>query len=548
MAASEGKILQAIPDPTPGDKLVISPGPAYQAVIGPALKRAPAGSVIHLQKEIYREVVTINKPVTLIGEEGTIIDPSEPFPVHWEPAPSFGNGVYRAAVAGPPACLIIDGKILAQVNPERKETTGEGPWNWKRLLATGPPRTGFRFIRGVWLYVKEQNSIFLHLENDTDPSRHKWSVVWNKDPIVTLRNTEDASIRGLTLAHGYNGVVITGDCQRCSVTDSIVGPWEMNGIMVREGAAESLVEKNEIFRGSYEDLTPVTVSDPDSGLTISKDWYEIWQVHKLAGFWDRVGISITLSGSNNRIRANLIHDVFDEINLGEGEIESLDAPVADPGHDKDAEISENIIERTGDSGIEVGGPAVNVRIHHNLLRQSHGSLRYKLPRLGPVFIYRNEIVNGSPFDIWYSMDDSPAEGYVYHNTVAGGQVGLEYHGWRKHHNIGAPHWHYLNNLIMARRGFFETRDHAIPVNFTADYNVVVGGGAPYPNENFKDSHSRYVGEVKLTPGFPPKPLPGSPATDAGLDLSDYFHGKPLPGCEPGYFKGKAPDAGAIEIE
>ncbi len=37
----------------------------------------------------------------------------------------------------------------------------------------------------------------------------------------------------------------------------------------------------------------------------------------------------------------------------------------------------------------------------------------------------------------------------------------------------------------------------------------------------------------------------------GAEISEntiYFHGKPLPGCEPGYFKGKAPDAGAIEIE
>lgn len=72
--------------------------------------------------------------------------------------------------------------------------------------------------------------------------------------------------------------------------------------------------------------------------------------------------------------------------MGEGEIESLDAQVADPEHDRDAEISENVIERTGDSGIEVGGPSVVVKIHHNTLRKSHGGLRFKLPRIGPVFI------------------------------------------------------------------------------------------------------------------------------------------------------------------
>jgi hypothetical protein len=88
----------------------------------------------------------------------------------------------------------------------------------------------------------------------------------------------------------------------------------------------------------------------------------------------------------------------------------------------------------------------------------------------------------------------------------------------------------------------------MPINFIADYNVVQGAGKPYPNDPTKDAHSRYVERIEMAPGLPPKPIHGSAAIDAGLDLSNYFHGKPLPGCEPGYFKGKAPDAGAYEVE
>jgi parallel beta helix pectate lyase-like protein len=532
-----------------GDReIVISPSGAGTLVIGPAVNSAPAGSVIRLRKGLYREIVSISKPVSLVADEGAVIDPSEPFVSRWQPAPSYGAGVYRAMVDRPPASLFIDGKILAQVNSERPETMAEGPWNWKQLLAAGAPQTGFRYIRGLWLYRRDARAVFVHLENDANPSARNWSAVWTRDPVVSLRGTHDASIRGLTLSHGYSGAAITEGCRLCSVTHCKVGPWDKDGILVRNGATESLVEANEIFRDSYEDLTPVTVSRPGSGLSISRDWYEVWQIHKLAGLHDRVGISITLSGEGNRLHANRIHDVFDGIDLGEGEIESLDAPVADPAHDRGAEIWENIIERTGDSGIEVGGPAVNVRIHHNVLRRTHGGLRYKLPRIGPVFIYRNVLIEGAPNNIWYSMDDSPAEGYVYHNTVVGGRTGLMYNGWRKHHDIGAPRWHYLNNLFLAERGMFENRDPGIPVNFTIDYNVVLGEHRPYPGDPSRDSHSRYVSEVKLAPGFPPKPLPGSPAIDAGLDLSTYFHGKPLPGCDPGYFRGKAPDAGAFEIE
>ena len=64
---------------------------------------------------------------------------------------------------------------------------------------------------------------------------------------------------------------------------------------------------------------------------------------------------------------------------------------------------------------------------------------------------------------------------------------------------------------------------------------------PYPDDPDRDRHSRYVEDVPMEPGFP-RGLGPAAAVDAGLDLSTYFHGKPLPGCEPGYFRGKAPDA------
>jgi hypothetical protein len=203
---------------------------------------------------------------------------------------------------------------------------------------------------------------------------------------------------------------------------------------------------------------------------------------------------------------------------------------------------ENVIERTRDSGIELGVGCIDVRVHHNVLRQTHGGLRYELRRIGPVFIYRNLLVGGTPFNIWYSMDDSPAEGYVYHNTIVGGGVGLQCSTFK--HGIGAPRWHYYNNLVVAEHGFSDARRRRATANFTADYNLAVGGGRPGPDDPTKDRHSLYVEEALLDRDY--RPLPGSPAADAGLDLSTAFHGKPLPGCEPGYFRGKAPDIGAFE--
>jgi hypothetical protein len=98
---------------------------------------------------------------------------------------------------------------------------------------------------------------------------------------------------------------------------------------------------------------------------------------------------------------------------------------------------------------------------------------------------------------------------------------------------------------VAERGFFANWNVQAPVNFIADYNVVAGGGKPWPDDPRQDTHSRYVDRLPLDADL--RPGPGSLAIDAGLDLSTYLRGGPLPGCEPGYFKGKAPDAGAFEV-
>jgi hypothetical protein len=431
--------------------------------------------------------------------------------------------VYQAAVTERPRALFLNGKVLAEIDERR--TGDDGPWFWKTLLASGPPRSGLQFIRGLWMYRASDKLIYLHLADDADPGPLAWSVIFTTTPVVAFRGAQGASISQLTIAHGYTGVALLEQSQQCLVTKCVIGPWEKTGVLVGDGSTACRAEGNEIFRGAYEDWSPVNGS---------RERYEVWQVHKLAGFYDRVGVNVLRAGANNRIAGNHVFEVFDGINLGDSGVESLDKPLTSPEDGKGTEICDNVIERTRDSGIELGVGCIDVQVHHNTLRQTHGGLRYKLPRIGPVFIYRNLLIDGSPFNIWYSMDDSPAEGYVYHNTIVGGDAALTYSSFNKPHNIGAPRWYYVNNLVVSDKGFFKNRNVTAPVNFTADYNVVTGGNKPY------------VGKVPLGPDH--RPASGSAAVDAGLDLSTYFHGKPLPGCAPGYFKGRAPDAGAFEVE
>ncbi len=301
---------------------------------------------------------------------------------------------------------------MAEIDPRRTNT--DGPWAWRTLLASGTKLSGFRYVCAIWIHRSSEKAVYLHLADDASPNEKNWSVLWTKEPSVAFRGASGASISGLTLANGFVGVALAGKSSGCTVSQCTIGPWEKYGVAIGDGASECLVERNRIFRGAYEDWAPNKIH--------SKERYEIWQLHKTAGFYDRNGISLVRAGVNNRVHANHIWETFDGIALGDSDLESLDIPLRDPDDCKGTEIWENIIERTRDSGIELGVGCIDVRVHHNTLRETHGGLRFKLPRIGPVFIYRNLLVGGSPFNIWYSMDDSPAEGYVYHNTIIDGKA------------------------------------------------------------------------------------------------------------------------------
>jgi hypothetical protein len=169
--------------------------------------------------------------------------------------------------------------------------------------------------------------------------------------------------------------------------------------------------------------------------------------------------------------------------------------------------------------------------------------------VGPVFIHHNRLIDGSPFNFWFSMDSSPAEGYVYHNTVVGDAAPfliLSLKGSKQ--TFAAPKWHLLNNLMLGKEGFFDQYGTTPPVDFTASHNMSSGNAEhrPWPEASDRDQGSVY-GAVIAHDGNG-KPERASAAADAGLDLTTYLKGKPLPGCEPGSFKGKAPDAGADEVQ
>jgi len=524
--------------------IILRPSANGSPVITAALEAAKPGETIRLQKGLYPEYLTITKPVTLIGEKGAVIDVSKPINLPWTPANDIGPGVYRAQVSERPAALFIDGKTLAQIDPTRDETTDQkGRFYWKTIMTKGMHLSGYKLIRGVYMYQEAEKAILLHLADDERPEAHVWTAVTTKQAAVRFMNANNAHVRGLEIRHGFTGVFFGQNSNKCSLEKCTICPWDEDGVDVKEGASNCRIESCDISRGSLEDWTKFE-HEPYT--------YETWEVHKTAGFYDRVGIYLLGAGVGTRIHGNYIHEVFDGVDLTDANSETpegwyLPGWTENPDANRDTEIWENGLINCRDSGMEFCGPSINIRVHHNLLKHTVGGLRYKVPRYGPLFLYYNTLIDGTPFNFFISMDDSACEAYIYHNTVVGGDEAVFYPEWETPRFIGCQNFHFINNVFVAPRyGYLHGDYFGKPdrPRFTTDYNVVVGDNRPYPGDKYRDQHSKYVDSAKLAPGLEPKPLPGSPAIEAGLDLSTYLHGYPLPGCPPGYFKGKAPNIGA----
>jgi hypothetical protein len=522
--------------------ITVSPSTDGTPVIAAAMAAAKPGEIIKLKKGVYRERVVITKPLTIEGEKGAILDVSQPFKPSWQPATDLAPGVYKAVVTAQPVSLIIDGKYLAMMDERRKEAQDEkGDFYWKHIMSAGMKRTGFTLINGVCMYRAADKCIYVHLKNDEHPSKRTWTIIYTEDPGVLFKGAHNAHLRNLEIRYAYTGTFFGDKSDKCSVEHCIIGPWDMNGVDLDEGSTNTLIESNEIFRTPYE----------NTGFEDTRESYETWQIHKEVGYYDRVGIWIYCAGAGNRVHGNHVHDTFDGIDVSDPTDYYLAQIPENPYDNMDLEIWGNRIENTRDSGMELGGPCINVSVHNNLLKKTLGGIRFKIPRFGPLFIYRNVLLDGTPMNFYFSMDDTPCEGYVYHNTCVGGDQAVYFPEWDDKRFIGCQNFHFINNVFVCPQKGFTAGDRSCgaigdPIRYWADYNVVVGPSRAYAGDKYRDAHSKYVDSALLAPGLEPRPLPGSPAIGAGVDLSTYLHGYPLPGCPPGYFKGKAPNAGAFE--
>ncbi|MDH7570249.1 MAG: right-handed parallel beta-helix repeat-containing protein, partial [Armatimonadota bacterium] len=386
--------------------------------------------------------------------------------------------------------------------------------------------SGWEGVKALALYLGKSRQLLVRFRGDLDPRTLPFTFA-PRLPVVHISGAHRCVVRGLALRNAAYGVLIE-DSLGSVVERCTIGPTDF-GVWLGSGADRCTLRFNEIF------MNPYAGADP----SLPGAW-DNWQAHKTGGFSDRYGIMIDRSLGGHHVHDNYVHDHWDGIQ-----------DVGDPGQNRGLRIHHNRVFNMSDDGLEPNGGEEDCHWYENLVERTLCGFRIKSPTAGPLYAYRNLFLgNKEDYRNFRQGEPHPAVVYVYHNTCTAGPAITS----NKVSGIGTPNYHYYNNLFWCTRWWGNSGPSVEP-NWKGDYNVYVRRGTDRRWETDRELAARLGLDrnslwTEGDPGFRDVEkgdlslTAQSPARGRGADLSKLL-GKPLPGCEPGYFSGTAPDAGAL---
>lgn len=514
----------------------VAPGGSVQE----ALSRAKAGDTVRLAPGVYRERVTFKnsgtygKPVTLEGAPGAILDGSENVALDWQPATDIAPATYRAKVPLSVFTLTAEGKIVTmlredRVKPGATEKDDRGNlWDYTKLFQVGVGPSKWEGVKALSLYLSKSKEVLVRFKDDLDPRQLKITVV-PREPIIKISGTNRCVVRRLILRNAAYGVFIENSLGSV-VENCTIGPVDY-GVWLSSGSDQATLRFNEMFMNPYAGADPKGVGAWDN-----------WTAHKRGGHYDRFGVQIYKTRGGHEVHDNYIHDTWDGIE---------DRGAA--GENRGLHIHHNRIFNVSDDGLEPNGAEEHCHWNDNIVEKSICGFRIKAITHGPMYAYRNIFLsNGEDFRNYGEVELKPATAYIYHNTGTARAAVQS----NKVFGIGTPNYYYFNNLFWCDYWWGDS-GKSVPPNWKGDYNAFVRRGENPRWDETKaiavaqkmDEHSLWTqGEVGFT-DFTKHDVSlkaNSPVRGRGADLTKLL-GKPLPGLEAGYFKGAAPDAGALQF-
>ncbi len=491
-------------------------GPGTVVLVGPGVYTGSA---------VFRRSGGAGAPLTLRGAAGAVLQGAEAVKLNWQPVPDWGAGVYAA----PSPIGFIRGIYFSADPAEpgwklpliRYERAGDAVraaddiWHFRNIFRDGimtpekQPGQGFELLRAVAMFNPEDRRVYIRFGDNRDPNDLFFRLV-RGESLIEADGVSNVVVEGLSLINAVKGVNIKRS-QNVMVRNCKFTAVEY-GIKAKFSRAVKALHNTLTLHACHE-MNPhkQSVNTPQG----PRFQMDVWGAYKWVGYYDRCAIVLSES-ADCEVLGNYIHDYWDGISVGGRQA---------PGNI----ISRNYIVNIRDDALTVTGDA-GQQWRGNTIMNAFAGLRYwpNPHNRGPVYIYGNRFLQNRQDNIRF-MHSTDAEIHIYHNTAVGGD-GVRYHAVE---SAGTPNVHVYNNLFLGNYFGMTTRvrQGGIVPNFKGGFNVYLD-----------DPH-----DVIAKYGLNEQGACGADFIEKGVDLSTYF-GRPLPGCPPGYFEGKAPDCGASALK
>ena len=544
-------------------------------------------------------------PVTFAGTRGkkgeflTVIEPPGEILSQWTPAPEVGPEVWKAPLEKRPDLVLMDGFMIAYIN----SFTMELP-RWKKLPAEldedmlwskygpkcgrlpgfdllslpagirqkhqyfGGRREPFWPVIGNVLSGWHKGFLYVRFADGGKPQEHRFSASsgsgFTLKDVSYLRfrdlhmrgsrsqfrltgNASHNTIERCLLMHGGNRVLIESPAACTTVRECILTAGFIRGDVFR-------LRKPDDMRGGmiylvFKYITGISTSDDMGVNDMGKDTKIIGNVF-LQGL-----IGIEAFGTGEEVCGNVVREMA-SVGICTGSRTT-------------GKFHDNLVMNCG----------IPLRIHdvrHKRAKREeyhYRNLYVQAPREGSqIWVhctshqYGDDVINFEPGTRKYKQNPpNPVDAgkfYICHNTFWGGSE-------RDSFMTQLPVL-YLSNRFRMAMPFFAVnnlfKDHC---NWRQSQQELFAGNVLYAlsdnskmvrkdpgvlefNRALTQEESGRIWKKGGLPGLPDLTLaPGSPALETGIDISRSFtvNGKTypaFPGFEPGYFKGKAPAAGALQ--
>jgi len=507
-----------------------------------AVDIAGPGDTIVVRPGLYRERIvvgnkgTADKPLIIEGERGATLHGGD-IAKGWK---HLGNGLYKTEnLPYQPLVMIWNDHFVLHV---RKQWAGEYIDAGKLYLFGNPKPEDWDGIEV--LFTSDADQAWVRTRNNENPNEHQVTLAPRANmggATVTLKSAKHVILRGFVIKGGDAGVYMKRASDNIIENNFIA--HGKNGIHLHYRCHRNTIRNNYITIGAYGEMNRVK-----AGSRISNN---IVRIIKGDGRRDHHGILLERSGHDNEFCYNKIFQHWDGVKVMS--IRPTSTPeqveIESQAYSRGFKVHHNIICDCWDYAIEPCGGEVDAEYHHNLIYGCPGAVRVKNIGTGPMYFYNNIITQ--TITSFYVSNQNQCRIYVYHNTFAGSR-GISIH--QKVKRIPKSWW-FINNILSNPDSTMDCwKNHTRDYHF--DYSYV--GNNRFKHKCWYEGPSNVLGFKLLwepgTPGTVSDFRIGKdwPVREKGIDLSkpwklDGVKHEPLRGMTKGYFSGKAPDLGALQL-